>query len=104
MQQVLSKAMAGDFDPSEYDAAMASAFGDDYYNVRLLEAPVCLPDCIWGILSSAHACRDYLLECCICSMLMVPAADSNKVSCLCAFAQAASAAWQADRTVWSMVA
>ena len=36
MQHVLAKAMAGDFDPSEYDAAMASAFGEDYYNVRPL--------------------------------------------------------------------
>ena len=34
MQEVLAKAVAGDFDPAEYDAAMAAAFGDEYYEVR----------------------------------------------------------------------
>ena len=46
MQHVLAKAMAGDFDPSEYDAAMASAFGEDYYNVRPLNDQI----------SSDHVC------------------------------------------------
>lgn len=33
LERVLGQALAGDFDPAQYDAAMASAFGDDYYEV-----------------------------------------------------------------------
>lgn len=30
-REIMDKLMAGDFDPEQFDAAMASAFGDDYY-------------------------------------------------------------------------
>ncbi|KAK9788131.1 hypothetical protein WJX73_002256 [Symbiochloris irregularis] len=30
-REVMDKLMAGDFDPDQFDAAMATAFGDDYY-------------------------------------------------------------------------
>ena len=33
LERVLGQALAGDFDPAQYDAAMASAFGEDYYEV-----------------------------------------------------------------------
>ena len=34
-QAVLDALVAGDWDPEAYDAAMAAAFGDDYYEVGL---------------------------------------------------------------------
>ena len=33
--EVMDKLMAGDFDSEQYDAAMAAAFGNDYYVSRI---------------------------------------------------------------------
>ena len=49
-QAVLDALVAGDWDPEAYDAAMAAAFGDDYYEVGLFSPFFCRVLHFWASL------------------------------------------------------
>ena len=86
LDQVLGSALAGDFDPAEYDAAMAAAFGDDYYDVRLNSWSAASSDSVMH--QELHACL--LLGPCLKALVLQLQAMSKRGVLVAVLQEAAS--------------
>ncbi len=55
---ILGQLLQGDFDPVQYDALMAKAFGEEYYDAEVGESGGCVGGCgcgWWGVVGYIHA-------------------------------------------------